>query len=111
VLAVDVVRCDLHWNWIDRMNQAHWVPVFAAWLPDAVIGDGAASHRGKLMGALPFKHIALPSYSPELNLPERIFEEIRRAIEGEVYPPCAPSNWRLSIFCASYGPTKHGCGS
>jgi hypothetical protein len=28
----------------------------------------------------------LPPYSPELNPAERIFEEIRGEIEGEVYP-------------------------
>ena len=29
--------------------------------------------------------IELPPYSPELNPAERVFEEIRRAIEGKVY--------------------------
>ncbi len=28
----------------------------------------------------------LPAYSPELNPAERVFEEVRRHIEGEVYP-------------------------
>jgi len=86
VLAVDVVRGELYWNWTTRMNQAQLVPVFAAWKLDAAIWDGAAAHRGKLMGELPFERIALPSYSPELNPPERVFEEIRREIEGKVYP-------------------------
>jgi len=36
------------------------VPVFAAWTFDAAIWDGAAAHRGKRMGALPFERIALP---------------------------------------------------
>jgi transposase len=85
VLAVDVVRGELYWNWTTRMNQAQLVPIFAAWSLDAAIWDGAAAHRGKLMGALPFERIPLPAYSPELNPPERVFEEIRRAIEGEVY--------------------------
>ena len=30
--------------------------------------------------------ISLPAYSPELNPAERVFEEVRRHIEGEVYP-------------------------
>ena len=29
--------------------------------------------------------IALPPYSPELNPAERVFEEVRRWIEGKVY--------------------------
>ncbi len=28
----------------------------------------------------------LPAYSPELNPAERVFEEVRQHIEGEVYP-------------------------
>ena len=53
---------------------------------DGVVWDGAPSHRGKLMGQLRFKRIFLPAYSPELNPAERVFEEVRRHIEGEVYP-------------------------
>ncbi len=53
---------------------------------DGVVWDGAPSHRGKLMGQLGFKRIFLPAYSPELNPAERVFEEVRRHIEGEVYP-------------------------
>lgn len=98
VLAVDVVRCELHWNWTTRMNQDQLVPVFAAWSLDAAIWDGAAAHRGKLMGMLPFQRIALPSYSPELNPPERIFEEIRREIEGEVYPSLRAKQLAIEHF-------------
>ncbi len=47
---------------------------------------GAPSHRGKLMGQLGFGRILLPAYSLELNPAERVFEEVRRHIEGEVYP-------------------------
>jgi hypothetical protein len=68
------------------MNQAQLRPVFAAWSPDAVIGDGASAHRAKRMGDIGLERIFLPSYSPELNPAERIFEELRRAIEGQVYP-------------------------
>ena len=85
VLAVDVVRHKLTWAWADRMNQACLVPIFNRWSPDAVIGDGASAHRGKVMGALGFACIQLPPYSPELNPCERIFEWLRGKIEGEVY--------------------------
>lgn len=38
------------------------------------------------MGQVGFARIFLPPYSPELNPAERIFEELRRDIEGKVYP-------------------------
>ena len=31
------------------------------------------------------KTITLPAYSPELNPAERVFEEVRRWVEGRVY--------------------------
>lgn len=86
VLAVDVLHCHLKWAWAERMKQAHLIPIFEVCKPDAVIWDGASSHRGQAMGKLPFERIFLPPYSPELNPAERVFEEIRAEIEGEVYP-------------------------
>lgn len=85
VLAVDVVRCKLYWEWADRMNQANLIPIFRKWMPDTVIWDGASSHRGKAMGEVGFERIFLLPYSPELNPCERIFEWLRAKIEGEVY--------------------------
>jgi DDE superfamily endonuclease len=86
VLAVDVVRGELRWAWSQRMNQQQLVPIFQAWPMTGVVWDGAPSHRGKLMGEVGFKRIFLPAYSPELNPAERVFEEVRRHIEGKVYP-------------------------
>ena len=68
------------------MNQQQLVPIFEQWPMDGVVWDGAPSHRGKLMGQLGFGRISLPAYSPELNPAEGVFEEVRRHIEGEVYP-------------------------
>jgi len=85
VLAVDVERCELRWDWAKRMNQTNLLPIFKQWLPDAVIWDGASAHRGKAMGEVGFERISLPSYSPELNPCERVFEWLRGQIEGEVY--------------------------
>ena len=53
---------------------------------DGVVWDGASSHRGKLMGQVGFARIFLPAYSPELNPAERVFEEVRRQVAGQVYP-------------------------
>jgi len=86
VLAVDVLRGELHWGWSQRMNQQQLVPIFEQWPMDGVVWDGAPSHRGKLMGQMGFARVFLPAYSPELNPAERVFEGVRRRIEGEVYP-------------------------
>jgi len=89
VLGVDVLRGELHWGWSQGMNQQQLVPIFEQWTIDGVVWDGAPSHRGKLMGQVGFTRISLPAYSPELNPAERIFEEVRRHIEGEVYSSLA----------------------
>ena len=83
MLAVDVMRGELHWGWSQRMNQEQLVPIFEKWSMDGVVWDGAPSHRGKLMGGVGFGRIFLPAYSPELNPGIR---EVRRHVEGEVYP-------------------------
>lgn len=38
------------------------------------------------MGQLGFTRLFLPPYSPELNPPERVFEVLRQAVEGQGYP-------------------------
>ena len=86
VLGVDVMRGELHWGWSQGMNQQRLVPIFEQWHMDGVVWDGAPSHRGKRMGEAGFGRIFLPAYSPELNPAERVFEEVRREVEGVVYP-------------------------
>lgn len=86
VLAVDASRCELRWAWTARMNQQQLIPIFEGWNMDGVVWDGAPAHKGKLMGEVGFERIFLPAYSPELNPAERVFEEVRRQIEGKVYP-------------------------
>lgn len=98
VLAVDPIHLDLKWSWGQRLNQAELCPIFEQWRLPTVVWDGATSHRGKQMRQLPMHQIALPAYSPELNPAERIFEEIRRAVEGEVYPSLAAKQARIDQF-------------
>lgn len=86
VLAVDLLKKQLKWGWAARMNQTQLMPILAHWQPDVVVWDGASAHRGQKMGELDFVRISLPSYSPELNPAERVFEYIRGKTEGEVYP-------------------------
>ena len=98
VLAVDVVHLDLKWTWAQRMNQVQLKPIFEHWQLNTVIWDGATAHRGRDMAKLGMKRIFLPSYSPELNPAERIFEEVRRHIEGFVYPSLDAKQHRIDHF-------------
>ena len=98
VVAVDVIHLDLKWAWADRMNQQHLKPIFEQWRLETVIWDGASSHRGRDMATLPMTRIFLPSHSPELNPTERIFEEVRREIEGFVYPSLQAKQDRIEQF-------------
>ena len=89
-LVVDGRKGTLHWTWIDSM-KAEKIAAAVNGLKQqtklaAVVWDGAGSHRDKLVRGLGLTLIRLPPYSPELNPAERVFEEVRRWIEGEVYP-------------------------
>jgi transposase len=85
LLAVAPLTGEVRWAWIDRMRQEYLRPVLAAWELAGVVWDGAPSHKGKQIAELETTRIALPSYSPELNPAERVFEEIRARVEGAVY--------------------------
>lgn len=86
LLGVNPITGQLQWAWIESMRQEHLVPALRCWEVDAVIWDGASSHRGKQTGQLPIHRIFQPAYSPELNPAERFFEELRREVEGLIYP-------------------------
>jgi hypothetical protein len=88
-LVVDGRRGMLHWSWIDSM-KAEMVGAAVNGLKQqtdvaAMVWDGARSHRGEFVRGLGLPLIGLPPYSPELNPAERVFEEVRRWIEGKVY--------------------------
>ena len=85
LLAVAPLSGRIRWAWIERMRQVDLRPVLEDWQPACLVWDGAPSHRGKQVAALSLHCIPLPAYSPELNPAERIFEEIRRRVEGMVY--------------------------
>jgi transposase len=88
-LAVDVEKGKVYWSWIDSM-KAEMVGAAVNGLKQqtdvaAVVWDGAPSHRDQRVHGLGLPLIGLPPYSTELNPAERIFEEVRRWIEGKVY--------------------------
>lgn len=89
LLGVDPRTGQVRWQWLERFRQDHLKPVLAAWGLDAILWDGAGAHRGKQLRELPTHRLVLPPYSPELNPAERVFEEIRRSVEGRSYPDLA----------------------
>lgn len=88
ILAVSPLTGEIRWEWVERMRKEQILPVLKRWaLEEAVVWDRAPSHRAKkILSELPTTtRVFLPSYSPELNPAERIFEEVRRRVEGKVY--------------------------
>jgi transposase len=50
-----------------------------------VVWDHAAFHKAKVVEKVGLRRIYQPPYSPELNPVERVFEEVRRWVEGRRY--------------------------
>ena len=98
LLTVNPKTGHLRWAWIARMKQEFIKPILQAWAIQLLFWDGAGVHRGKDLADLPGKRIFHPAYSPELNPAERIFEEVRRFIEGEVYPTLAAKRQAADDF-------------
>jgi len=53
---------------------------------DCMVLDGAGEHRCTRLRDLATRRVLLP-YVPKLNLAERTFQEVRRAVEGSVDGP------------------------
>ena len=85
LLGVQPQTGTLRWAWVARMRQEDLLPALRPWPLAGVIWDRAPSHRGQEMAELPLQRIFQPPYSPEVNPVERIFEELRRAVEGLLY--------------------------
>ena len=52
---------------------------------ETLVWDGARGHRSWLVETVGLPTVVQPAYSPELNPAERVFEEVRRWVEGRVY--------------------------
>jgi transposase len=87
--AVDARAGTVWWAWVDTMKAADLLPVLAGLhemgVLDALVWDGAPSHADADVRGPGLPLVALPPYSPELNPAERLFEELRRRVEGKVY--------------------------
>src|SRR3712207_18227 len=85
LLAVDLRAGMLRWRWLARCRAEAIKAVLAEWAPDAVVWDGHGAHTAALLADLPTARVRLPPYSPELNPAERVFQEVRRRVEGRCY--------------------------
>jgi DDE superfamily endonuclease len=92
-VAVDGQAGTVSWTWVDSMKATDLVPLMEALRTnaplDAIVWDGASSHRDDAVRAVGVPLVGLPPYSPELNPAERLFEEVRRHVEGHVYATLA----------------------
>jgi uncharacterized SAM-binding protein YcdF (DUF218 family) len=89
LLAVDPRAGTLRWQWLERCRAAPIKDALATWAPDAVVWDGHGAHTARRLAELPVARVRLPAYSPELNPAERVFQELRRHVEGRVYASVA----------------------
>lgn len=88
-LVVDGQRGKLSWTWIDSMRSEAIASAVDRLKCHsniaALVWDGARGHRSELVERVGVRTIVQPPYSPELNPVERVFEEIRRWVEGRLY--------------------------
>jgi transposase len=87
-LAVDGQRGVLHWCWLEALASLDVVGALRGLQSSqlaALVWDRAPAHRTAEVRTVGWPLLSLPSYSPELNPAERVFEELRREVEGKVY--------------------------
>jgi transposase len=88
-LVVDGRAGRLHWCWLASMAADEVLSAVGGLHRTgelaALVWDGAPSHRDEGVRAVGLPLIGLPAYGPELNPAERVFQELRRAVEGKVY--------------------------
>jgi DDE superfamily endonuclease len=100
-LAVDGDLGTLRWRWQPSMKAEAVVATLVAWnaeRPSALVWDGAASHRAKAVRELGLPLVVQPPAAPELNPAERVFQEVRRAVEGRVYASLADKQTAVETF-------------
>jgi hypothetical protein len=87
-LAVDGASGRLWWQWQRSMRKEAVVATVAAWQAagiTALVWDGAPAHRARLVRAVGVTLVTQPPAAPELNPAERVFQELRRSVEGLLY--------------------------
>ena len=54
--------------------------------------------RGEMVEGMGMPTIVQPPYSPELNPAERVFQEVRRCVEGRVYEMCGREDEAVDAY-------------
>lgn len=89
-VALDPRTGRLWWTWQQNMKGEARARIWEVWAAEPAIDggvwDGAGGHTGKGMQAVGAPQVVPPPYAPELNPVARFFRELRRALEGRVYP-------------------------
>ncbi len=88
LVAAEPVTGRLWWAWLERVQGKEVAKVMEKWKAEGigvVVWDNAAFHKAKAVRAVGVKRIYQPPYSPEVNPVERVFEEVRRWVEGKVW--------------------------
>jgi len=78
----------LWWRWLPTFRKDPVAETLKEWQEQgvgAIVWDNAPAHKAHVVRATGVPLLPLPSYSPELNPAERVFEELRREVEGVVY--------------------------
>jgi hypothetical protein len=100
VLAVDGPGGRLYWSWTENMRQESIAAAVQAWKDagvEAVVWDRAGSHRAHQVRAVGVRTVEQPAGAPEVNPAERVFEELRRGIEGRVYATLAEKKAAVEV--------------
>jgi hypothetical protein len=89
VLAVDVRAGRVWWTWTETMQGQDLLGAVGA-LPRytdfaAIVWDQAPGHQMVAGYEVGLQLVEQPAYAPELNPVERVIEELRQAVEGQVY--------------------------
>src|SRR5919106_2354380 len=115
VVAIEVLAGRLWWCWRDTIRSEEIAGVVRGWQQntdlEAVVWDGASSHRSAVVQAVGFPLVQQPAYAPELDPVERLFEELRRVVEGKVYDALEAKGQPLRQNSASGMPTPTGCAA
>ena len=101
-LMVDGLSGLLSWTWLESMKGEEMASALRELRQGsdvgAVVWDGARGHHSDSVREVGTPTIVLPPYSPELNPAERVFEEIRRWVEGKVYGSIEDKVGAVDVF-------------
>ena len=89
-VARDPMPGRLWWSWQANRKGEEMARIGEVWAAepdiDGWVWDGVGGHTGQAMQAVDAPQVMPPPYAPALNPVARFFRELRRSLEGRVYP-------------------------